>query len=184
MRRIGCLLVALLLAAPAAAQHGGHEADQKPAVLNDTAVDEARSRATFEATQKAVALSVKASPREQAYILALAKRYRPEPDADWKDLHLDYSDAMRELVRQYPDDLDAATMFAESLMMLRPWQLWKPDGKPAPGTLELVAVLESVLRRDPRHPGGGMCWHSRASISSGSSVTLSSPVSGCTRRPL
>jgi hypothetical protein len=60
---------------------------------------------------------------------------------------------MRELVKKYPDDLDATTMFAESLMMLRPWQLWTPDGKPAPGTLELVAVLESVLKRNPDHPG-------------------------------
>jgi tetratricopeptide (TPR) repeat protein len=60
---------------------------------------------------------------------------------------------MRELVRNYPDDLDATTMFAESLMMLRPWQLWTRDGKPAPGTLELVAVLESVLKRNPDHPG-------------------------------
>ena len=52
-----------------------------------------------------------------------------------------------------PDDLDAATMFAESLMMLRPWQLWTLEGEPAPGTLELVAVLESVLKRNPDHPG-------------------------------
>jgi tetratricopeptide (TPR) repeat protein len=60
---------------------------------------------------------------------------------------------MRALVKKYPDDLDAATLFAESLMMLRPWQLWTPDGKPAAGTLELVAVLESVLKRNPDHPG-------------------------------
>jgi tetratricopeptide (TPR) repeat protein len=60
---------------------------------------------------------------------------------------------MRELVKKYPDDLDATTMFAESLMMLRPWQLWTLEGKPAPGTLELVAVLESVLKRHPDHPG-------------------------------
>ena len=60
---------------------------------------------------------------------------------------------MREMVAKYPDDLDAATMFAESLMMLRPWQLWSLEGEPAPGTLELVAVLESVLRRNPDHPG-------------------------------
>jgi tetratricopeptide (TPR) repeat protein len=60
---------------------------------------------------------------------------------------------MRELARKYPDDLDAATMFAESLMMLRPWQLWTLEGEPAPGTPELVAVLESVLRRNPDHPG-------------------------------
>src|SRR6185369_12982893 len=63
------------------------------------------------------------------------------------------SNAMRALVKKYPDDLDAATMFAESLMMLRPWQLWTLDGKPAPNTLELVAVLESVLKKNPDHPG-------------------------------
>src|SRR5678816_944558 len=77
----------------------------------------------------------------------------PSAKSDWKRFHLDYSKAMRSLVRKFPDDLDAATMFAESLMMLRPWQLWTRDGKPAPGTLELVAVLESVLRRNPNHPG-------------------------------
>ncbi len=94
------------------------------------------------------------APREQDYIRALAKRYpSPKADSDWKRLHLEYSDAMRVLAGKYPDDLDAATMFAESLMMLRPWQLWTLEGEPAPGTLELVAVLESVLRRNPDHPG-------------------------------
>jgi tetratricopeptide (TPR) repeat protein len=121
---------------------------------NDTAVDENRAKATYEAVQKALEYAPKASAREQDYIRALAKRY-PSSNAksDWKRFHLDYSKAMRELVKKYPDDLDAATMFAESLMMLRPWQLWAPDGRPAPGTLELVAVLESVLRRNPDHPG-------------------------------
>ena len=60
---------------------------------------------------------------------------------------------MREVMHKYPDDLDAATIFAESLMMLRPWQLWTLDGQPVPGTLELVTVLESVLKRNPDHPG-------------------------------
>jgi Flp pilus assembly protein TadD len=60
---------------------------------------------------------------------------------------------MRAMVARFPDDLDAATMFAESLMMLRPWQLWTPEGEPAPGTVELVAVLETVLRGNPDHPG-------------------------------
>jgi tetratricopeptide (TPR) repeat protein len=121
---------------------------------NDTAVDENRAKATYDAVQKAVKLAPKASAREQDYIRALAKRY-PSADAksDWKQFHLDYSSAMRDVVKKYPDDLDAATMFAESLMMLRPWQLWTLDGKPAPGTLELVAVLESVLKRNPNHPG-------------------------------
>ena len=121
---------------------------------NDTAVDEARAKTTYDAVQKALQRAPKASAREQDYVRALAKRYRsPNPKSDWKQLHLDYSKAMRELVKKYPDDLDATTMFAESLMMLRPWQLWTLDGKPAPGTLELVAVLESVLKRNPDHPG-------------------------------
>jgi tetratricopeptide (TPR) repeat protein len=121
---------------------------------NDTAVDEARAKTTYDAVQNALQRAPKASAREQDYIRALAKRYRsPNPKSDWKRFHLDYSKAMRELVKKYPDDLDATTMFAESLMMLRPWQLWALDGKPAPGTLELVAVLESVLKRNPDHPG-------------------------------
>ena len=121
---------------------------------NDTAVDENRAKTTYDAVQKAVEGASKASAPEQDYIRALAKRY-PSSNAksDWKQLHLDYSNAMREVVKKYPDDLDATTMFAESLMMLRPWQLWTLDGKPAPGTLELVEVLESVLKRNPDHPG-------------------------------
>lgn len=121
---------------------------------NDTAVDEARAKSTYDAVQKALERSSKANPREQDFIRAIAKRYAsPDPNSDWKQLHLEYSNAMRDLAKKYPDDMDAATMFAESLMMLRPWQLWSLEGEPAPGTLELVAVLESVLRRNPNHPG-------------------------------
>jgi tetratricopeptide (TPR) repeat protein len=121
---------------------------------NDTAVDENRARATYDAVQQAITRAPQASTREQDYIRALAKRYpSPNTAADWKQFHLDYSNAMRDMAQKYPDDLDATTMFAESLMMLRPWQLWSLDGEPAPGTLELVAVLETVLKRNPDHPG-------------------------------
>lgn len=121
---------------------------------NDTAVDAARARATFEAVEAALARAPRASAREQDYVRAVAKRYAsPDPASDWLAFHHDYSAAMRELVQRHPDDLDAATLFAESLMMLRPWQLWTADGEPADGTLELVAVLEGVLRRDPDHAG-------------------------------
>ena len=121
---------------------------------NDTAVDAARAAATFEAVKNAQQREAAGSERERAYIDALAKRYpSPEPAADWLGFHRTYSDAMRAMVAKYPDDVDAATMFAESLMMLRPWQLWTLAGEPAPGTLELVAALESVLRRNPNHPG-------------------------------
>ncbi len=60
---------------------------------------------------------------------------------------------MGELVRRYPDDLDAATLYAESAMDLRPWQLWNKDGTPAEGTEEIISVLESVLKRNPYHIG-------------------------------
>jgi tetratricopeptide (TPR) repeat protein len=121
---------------------------------NDVAVDEKRAAATYDAVRRAVERAPNGSPTEQDYVRALAKRYpSADPKSDWKRFHLDYSNAMRDLVKKYPDDLDAATMFGESLMMLRPWQLWTPDGKPAPGTEELVAVLESVMRRNPDHPG-------------------------------
>jgi len=121
---------------------------------NDTTVDATRAKATHDAVAAALARAPRASKREQAYIHAVAKRYAsPDPKSDWLAFHHDYSAAMRELVHVYPDDLDAATLFAESLMMLRPWQLWTLEGEPAPGTLELVAVLEGVLRRDPEHAG-------------------------------
>ncbi len=103
--------------------------------------------------QRALALSQKSSEHERAYIEALVKRYSDEPQADRQKLALDYKNAMGELVKRYPDDLDAATLYAESMMNLRPWKLWSLDGKPAEGTEELVAVLEEVLRRNPNHLG-------------------------------
>ena len=121
---------------------------------NDAEVDEKRAAAAYDAVKKALERAPNASAIEHDYVHALAKRYAsPNAKSDWKKFHLDYSNAMRELTKKYPDDLDLATMFAESLMMLRPWQLWTLDGQPAPGTLELVAVLESVMKRDPNHPG-------------------------------
>jgi tetratricopeptide (TPR) repeat protein len=116
-------------------------------------VDPEREKAAFEAVQKALALSASATAQERAYIAALAGRYSIAPDADLKRLAVDYKNAMGELTKQYPDDLDAATLYAESGMDLRPWQLWTKDGKPAEGTEEIVAVLESVLRRNPSHIG-------------------------------
>ncbi|HVF47922.1 MAG TPA: alpha/beta fold hydrolase [Pyrinomonadaceae bacterium] len=103
--------------------------------------------------QKAVSLALKASDAERAYINALAKRYSSDPKADPAKLAAAYKAAMAELAKTYPDDLDAQTLYAESMMNLRPWQLWTLDGKPAEGTLEIVAVLEGVLKRNPKHTG-------------------------------
>jgi tetratricopeptide (TPR) repeat protein len=103
--------------------------------------------------RQAQALAAQASEPEGRYIEALARRYSDNPKADPKQLAVDYKEAMRELSRQYPDDLDAATLYAESAMNLRPWKLWDAEGRPAEGTEEIVAVLESVLRRNPNHTG-------------------------------
>ncbi|HKP88139.1 MAG TPA: tetratricopeptide repeat protein [Blastocatellia bacterium] len=116
-------------------------------------IDAEREKLAFEAVQKALALAGKATEPERAYIEALAKRYSNDPKADLKKLATDYKNAMGELARRFPDDLDAATLYAESAMDLRPWQLWTLDGKPAEGTEEIVAVLESVLKRNPDHVG-------------------------------
>ena len=106
-----------------------------------------------EAIQKAVDLSANAAPSEQAYIQAMARRFPTGPNADLRKAAEDYHDAMREVVKTFPDDLDAATLFAESGMNLHPWGLWHPDGTPEAGTEEIMATLESVLRRDPNHVG-------------------------------
>jgi len=103
--------------------------------------------------QQAIALEGYASPRERAYIEALSKRYSSNPDADGTALNVAYKDAMADLARRYPDDVDAAVLYAESLMDLHPWKLWKPDGTPEEGTLEIVAVLEKALKRQPGHIG-------------------------------
>src|SRR5205085_334203 len=116
-------------------------------------VDPEREKAAYEAAQHALALAAHAPARERAYIEALAKRYSNDPQADLKKLATDFKHAMGALAKQYPDDLDAATLYAESAMDLRPWQLWTADGKPAEGTEEIVATLESVLKRDPKHIG-------------------------------
>ncbi len=119
---------------------------------NDSASDD-RFAAAHTAIQKALDLSRSASPAEQAYIKAMALRFPADPKADRRQAAEAYHAAMREVVKQFPDDLDAATLFAESGMNLHPWGLWMGDGTPREGTEEIVATLESVIKRDPNHLG-------------------------------
>src|SRR5262249_42495746 len=114
-----------------------------------------RNKAAYEAAQKAVALSKDQGvpAHERAYAEAVATRYALDPSADPKKLEAAYAGAMRAVAERYPDDLDAATLYAEALMNLRPWKLWNRDGTPAEGTLDALRVLEGVLRRYPEHPG-------------------------------
>ena len=119
---------------------------------NDPA-SEGRFAQAHAAIEKAQALAGNASDSDKAYIAALAKRFPADPKSDLHAATEQYRDAMREVMKRFPDDLDAATLFAEAGMNLHPWGLWRPDGTPEEGTEEIVATLESVIRREPHHLG-------------------------------
>jgi len=121
--------------------------------INDPS-DPERMKLAIAAAGKAKAAAAKgATPEEHALIEAIGKRYSSDPKADLRKFAVDYKNAMGDVAKRYPNDLDVATLYAESAMDLRPWQLWTPDGKPAEGTLEIEATLESVLKRNPNHLG-------------------------------
>lgn len=128
--------------------------------INNPAMDETHSKAAWAALQKAEALKSKALPVEQALIAALSKRYA-DPDAGTLPLTpeqrapLDkaYAQAMARVATAYPDDQDVAVLYAESLMDLRPWDLWAHDGTPRPETPLILEAIERVLAANPNHPG-------------------------------
>src|SRR5213594_4206416 len=119
---------------------------------NDPASEDRFAQA-HAAIEKAQTLGAAASESDQAYITALAKRFPADPKSDLRAAAEQYRDAMRDVVKRFPDDLDAATLFAEAGMNLHPWGLWRPDGTPEEGTEEIVSTLESVIRREPNHLG-------------------------------
>ena len=116
-------------------------------------VDAKREKLAYDTIQKAAKLAQHTSEAERDYVSALAVRYSGDASPDYKKLAANYAAAMKALSQKYPDDLDAATFYAESLMDLNPWKLWTHDGQPAENTEEIVRVLESVLARDPNHAG-------------------------------
>ena len=110
--------------------------------------DEPMARALVE---QALARAGRASTRERALIDALSRRYTGRA-ADRAAGDRAYADAMREVHRRFPNDLDIAMLYVEAMMDLRPWNYWMPDGRPHAGTAEIVALTEDVLRRNPKHP--------------------------------
>lgn len=115
--------------------------------------DAGRERAAVAAVQQAQRLAASGTAAERALVEAAARRHASDPNAKREALDQAYAAAMREVARQFPDDLEAGTLFADAMMNLRPWNLWKADGTPHPGTEELVQVLERVLAKNPDHPG-------------------------------
>ena len=106
----------------------------------------------LEAVRKAASLASNATPREQALIEALSKRYTGDPQHRQVNDKA-YADAMRDVQKRFPDDSDIAMLYVESMMDLRPWGYWTRDGLPHEGTAEIVALTEDVMRRNPKHPG-------------------------------
>jgi tetratricopeptide (TPR) repeat protein len=115
-----------------------------------------RAQAAWDAITKAQEVADDATPVERALVQALAQRYVGPTYLDpvaMQPYNEAYANAMREVAKAHPDDLDVQALFAESAMNVNPWKLWQPDGTPAPGTEEIVATLEGVLARDPQHVG-------------------------------
>ena len=106
----------------------------------------------LELVRKAVSLMAKASPRERALIGALEKRYTGNAEQRQANDEI-YAGAMREVHARFPDDLDIAILYVESMMDRNAWGYWMRDGYPLEGTPEIVALTEEVMRRNPKHPG-------------------------------
>jgi tetratricopeptide (TPR) repeat protein len=107
----------------------------------------------YDAVQKAQKLSANSTPKEKDLIQALGRRYSSDSNIPRAQLDSSYAVAMRNVYKKYPDDADIAALFAESIMDLHPWQLWKSDGTMQPWTPEIVAVLEKSLQINPNHAG-------------------------------
>ena len=108
--------------------------------------------AAFKAINTAITLSKSVSNKEQDYISALATRYNGDPDTGRESLDIAYANAMENLSKNYPEDNDAASLFAEALMNTMPWNYWAEDGDPKPDTVKVIDSLESVLEKNPNHP--------------------------------
>ena len=118
------------------------------AKMEDDAVPE-----SYAAMQQAVKLTKNSTEVEQAYIKALATRYTNKPLEDRSALALAYAGAMERVTQQFPNDMDAATLYAEALMDTMPWDYWTEAGIPKPEAQKVLDTLESVLEREPNHPG-------------------------------
>ena len=106
------------------------------------------------AVQRAQSLETKASPEEVAWIEAVAKRYSTDPTADQHALDETFATAMGKVWHDHPDDLDAGVFYAEAMMDTQPWNYWEADGKTPHGHgAQIVATIETVLQKEPLHPG-------------------------------
>jgi tetratricopeptide (TPR) repeat protein len=120
--------------------------------INNMNVNSVHASAAWQAAARARELSSNATPVERALIEAVSKRYAEAHLQDRKSLDQAYAAAMQEVWRSFPDDSDVGALTAEARIDLRPWNQWTRDGKPQPGTEELLQILDRVLLKSPMHP--------------------------------
>jgi tetratricopeptide (TPR) repeat protein len=108
----------------------------------------------YGAIQKAIKLSAKSTPKEKALIKAMSARYVKDPVNDRRPLDSAYMLAVKEIHKQYPEDVDVAAMYAEALMDMHPWDLWDKKGNPKPWTPDILKAIEIAIKTNPKHPGG------------------------------
>lgn len=133
---------------------------------------EQRGKIAYDLVQKAIQRSSNGPENEKDYIQALAQRYSKDPKEDSKRLATQYKQAMQKLSAKYPDDPDAAVLYAESILDVNPWNQWTPEGKPLEGTMEAVKTLQAVLRRVPDHLGANHYYIHAVEASSHPEVAL------------
>lgn len=119
----------------------------------NAAMDPASNAAAWQRLQAARSMAHLATPWEQAFIKALSARYAEQPGADRTALDKAYAEAMAEVMQTLPQQLDAATLYAEAMMNLQPWDYWDDHGQPVGNTRQIVQILESVLARNAEHAG-------------------------------
>jgi tetratricopeptide (TPR) repeat protein len=107
----------------------------------------------YEAIEKAKTLIDNATEKEKNFIDVMAKRYTPEPPEDRSQLDINYSKALKELYKVYPDDSEISALYVESMMNLHPWDLYDKEGHAKPWTPEIVNLLELLIKKNPNHPG-------------------------------
>ena len=120
--------------------------------INNPAVPPPAAELAWAALQLARKHAPSASVVERDLIEALSARYSNPQPADRIPLDQAYADAMRKVWKAHPGDPDVGAFFAEALMDLRPWDLWTSQGQPQPGTQEIIATLDAVLKLNVNHP--------------------------------
>jgi len=121
--------------------------------INNPVMTEEASKNARAAIDEALLRLDNESAVEQALVRALAERYAWPAPEDRSGLDRAYADAMQGVYQQFPDDPDVASLYAESLMNLQPWDYWTPDGEPKGRIEEVVSLLEGVMDSYPEHPG-------------------------------